>query len=84
MQDITFSQDEKAILVDKIKLYFSQELNQDIGQFDAEFLLDFFGQEVGAYYYNRGLYDAQAMLESKVEAITDGFYELERVTEFRR
>lgn len=82
--DIRFSADEKAVLVDKIKFYFSQELNQDIGQFDAEFLLDFIGEEMGAYFYNRGLQDAQAMLESRVESITDGFYELEKPTKFRR
>lgn len=82
--DIRFSNDEKAILVDKLKLYFDQELNQEIGQFDAEFLLDFIGEEMGAYFYNRGLQDAQAMLESRIESITDGFYELEKPTEFRR
>ncbi len=82
--DIRFSNDEKAILVDKLKLYFDQELNQEIGQFDAEFLLDFIGEEMGAYFYNRGLQDAQAMLESRIESITDGFYELEKPAEFRR
>jgi uncharacterized protein (DUF2164 family) len=81
--DIRFSNDEKAILVDKLKLYFDQELNQEIGQFDAEFLLDFIGEEMGVYFYNRGLQDAQAMLESRIESITDGFYELEKPTEFR-
>ena len=62
MSKIEFSKQEKAIIIDKIQLYFKEELDQDIGQFDAEFLLDFFSEEVGAYYYNRGIYDAQAIV----------------------
>lgn len=82
--DIKFSSDEKDIIVRKIKLYFSEELHQQIGSFDAEFLLDFFAKEIGAYFYNRGLYDAQAVLSSKLDDIHDAIYQLERPTEFGR
>jgi len=84
MSDITFETKEKAVIVDKIKFYFDQELNQDIGQFDAEFLLDFFSKEIGAYYYNRGLHDAKTVIESRLEAIDDALYEIEQPTEFIR
>lgn len=36
MKPIEFSTPEKELLVDKIKNYFEAELNQDIGQFDAQ------------------------------------------------
>jgi uncharacterized protein (DUF2164 family) len=65
-----------------LKHYFTNELDQDIGQFDAEFLLDFFGKEMGIYYYNRGLIDAQDIFKSRVDSITDAIYELEVPTEF--
>ena len=84
MQAIEFSKEEKSILVRKVQLYFSEELKQQIGQFDAEFLLDFFSQEVGAYYYNRGLYDAQAAVSAKVDDIQDAIYQLEQSTDFKR
>lgn len=84
MSDITFSKDEKALIVRKIQGYFAEELNQQIGQFDAEFLLDFVSKELGAYYYNRGLYDAQAVLNAKLEDVQDAIYQLEQRTEFRR
>lgn len=84
MSEIEFSKQEKEIITKKIKLYFSEELNQDIGQFDAQFLLDFFSEEIGSYFYNRGLYDAQLILESRLEEITEAIYDLERITEFRR
>jgi len=81
---IEFSDIEKAAIVGKIKLYFREELDQDIAQFDAEFLLDFFSEEVGAYHYNRGLCDAKLILEQKLESITDAFYEIEKPTDFIR
>ena len=84
MAKIDFSDIEKAAIVGKIKLYFREELDQDIAQFDAEFLLDFFSEEVGAYYYNRGLSDAKLILEQKLESITDAFYEIEKPTDFIR
>jgi uncharacterized protein (DUF2164 family) len=82
--DIKFSSAEKDVIVRKIKLYFSEELHQQIGSFDAEFLLDFFAREIGAYFYNRGLYDAQAVLSGRLDDIQDAIYQLERPTEFQR
>ncbi|MGI9286524.1 MAG: DUF2164 domain-containing protein [Pseudomonadales bacterium] len=84
MSKIEFSKAEKEAIVRKIQLYFKEELEQDIGQFDAEFLLDFFSEEVGPYYYNRGLYDARSILESRLEDITEAIYEIEKPTEFVR
>jgi len=81
---IEFNEHEKAAIIGKIKLYFREELDQEIAQFDAEFLLDFFSEEVGAYYYNRGLADARVILEEKLETITDAFYEIEKPTDFVR
>lgn len=84
MTDIKFTEDEKAAIVRKIQLYFAEELRQGIGRFDAEFLLDFFSGEIGPYFYNRGLYDAQAILSSKLEDLSESIYLLERPTEFRK
>ncbi|MCK5789450.1 MAG: hypothetical protein CSH49_20540 [Alcanivorax sp.] len=84
MSTIEFSKDEKEILAQKIQAYFRDELNSEIGQFDALFLLDFVSEEIGSYFYNRGLYDAQAILQKRVEDINESILELEKITEFRR
>ena len=84
MSTIEFSKDEKEILAQKIQAYFRDELNSEIGQFDALFLLDFVSEEIGSYFYNRGLYDAQAILQKRVEDIKESILELEKITEFRR
>lgn len=84
MSEIEFSKDEKEILGKKLQMYFSEELDQDLGQFQAQFLLDFISEELGAYYYNRGLADAQAAMQERMEAIAEVIYELEKPTEFVR
>lgn len=84
MSKIEFTKKEKETIVRKIQFYFDQELDQEMGQFDAEFLLDFFSEEVGGYYYNRGLYDAQAFIEKKMESVSEDIYQLEKSTEFVR
>ncbi|MGO1072347.1 DUF2164 domain-containing protein [Lysobacter sp. CA199] len=84
MGEIKFSKEEKALLAGKLQRYFSEELNQQIGRFDAEFLLDFISEEIGGYYYNRGLNDAQAVLAARLDELGDAIYQLERPTEFKR
>lgn len=84
MSAIDFSKEEKATLVHKLQLYFTEELAQDIGQFDAEFLLDFISRELGSYYYNQGLYDAQTALSAKLDDIQDAIFQLERHTDFKK
>lgn len=80
MSTIKFSSQEKEQIINKIQQYFEKELDQELGQFDADFLLDFFAREVGGYFYNRGLYDAQKILTDKIEHISEAIYELEQVT----
>ncbi len=83
-ETITFAKQEKEVIVKRIRQYFAEELQQEIGQFDAEFLLQFFADEFGAYFYNRGLLDAMAILAKKTDDITDAIHELEKPTDFRR
>jgi len=78
--EVSFSAAEKDAIVAKVKAYFLDRLDQEIGGFDAEFLIDFFAQEIGAHYYNRGLHDAQALFASKVEELSDAIYEIEKPT----
>lgn len=71
---------EKAAVVKRMQKYFEDELNQEIGQFDAEFLIDFFTEEIGVFFYNQGLYDAQRVIDERVETIKDALYEIEQPT----
>ncbi|WP_299594735.1 DUF2164 domain-containing protein [uncultured Microbulbifer sp.] len=78
VKEIEFSKDQKERMVGKIKSYFSDELNQDIGGFEAEFLIDFFARELGPAFYNRGLFDAQQVFNEKAEEVGYIIQELEQ------
>ncbi len=78
MNEIKFSKEQKDRIVGKVKDYFIAELQQEIGSFEAEFLIDFFANEIGAHYYNRGLFDAQQIFNEKMEDLGYLLQELEK------
>jgi uncharacterized protein (DUF2164 family) len=78
MSEIKFSSAQKELLIQKLQQYFSNELEQELAQFDADFLLDFFTKEMGNYFYNQGVYDAQKLLTEKIDYISDEMYQLEK------
>jgi uncharacterized protein (DUF2164 family) len=85
MPDITFSKADREQMVQKIQQYFDKELGQELGRFDAEFVLDFFTKECGVYFYNQGLYDAQAVLSKRVDELMETILTLEKpLTQSRR
>lgn len=78
MSDIKFTKEEKDRIVSKIKNHFINELDYDIGGFEAEFLMDFFAKEMGAHFYNRGLFDAQTLFLTKADELSYQVQELEK------
>jgi uncharacterized protein (DUF2164 family) len=78
MTDIKLSPDNKAELIGKLQDYFDHELDHELGQFDADFLVDFITKEFGNIYYNQGLHDAQAILESRIDSLVEAIAELEK------
>lgn len=79
MTEIAFTSDERNQIEIRLKAYLKQELDLDIGQFDAGFLLDFIMRDIGPAFYNRGLYDAQALLEKRLEAMREDILSLEKI-----
>ena len=80
MSEVTLGRDKIDQITAKIKHYFNQELDQDIGSLQAEMLLEFLSKEVGAHYYNQGLQDAQTLFSDKVEELSYVIQELEKPT----
>jgi len=81
MKTIEFAKEQKQVIVNKIKRYFREEMDRDIGTFEAEFLFEFFVKELGVHFYNRGLHDAQAILQKRLDSIIDAIFELEQSIE---
>ena len=71
MKPIEFSKEERAAITAKLRDYFARELDQELGQLPAEMLLDFIGTEIGGAFYNRGVHDAQQLVQQKAEDIVE-------------
>ncbi|WIY53431.1 DUF2164 domain-containing protein [Devosia sp. YIM 151766] len=84
MKPISFSREETKAIVGEIQDYFREELDQSIGAMPAEMLMQFFADKMGAYFYNRGLHDAQALVRKKIDDVSDEIFALERVTKHHR
>ncbi|WP_116364278.1 DUF2164 domain-containing protein [Parahaliea mediterranea] len=78
MDELKLSDEQKSRLVARVKTYVSDELDQDIGAFEAEFLIDFIAAELGPVIYNQGLADAQQLFREKTEELSYQIHELEK------
>ena len=77
MSKTSLSREDTDRLVAKIKTYFNTELDQEIGGFEAEFLIEFFAKEIGPSFYNQGLSDAQTIFSEKADEVYYSLQELE-------
>ena len=84
MPIIKFSKEEKDQMIPLIQKYMSEELDCELGSFDAEFLLDFFSKQMGGFFYNRALTDVHALLDKQIESMSDPLYELEKPVAFNK
>jgi len=78
MKKIEFSKEETRAIVAQLQGYFRDELDQHLGDLPATMLLDFLAGTIGRQFYNRGLYDAQAVVAKKAEDISEAILGLER------
>jgi len=84
MKPIKFEREETKAIVGEIQDYFREELDQSIGAIPAEMLMAFFAEKMGAYFYNRGLYDAQALIRKQIDNLSDEIFALEQPTRHLR
>jgi uncharacterized protein (DUF2164 family) len=78
VKPISFEKDERAALIGRLQRFFADELDQSLGNIPAEQLLNFFTAEIGPYYYNQALSDAQAAMTRAVDGFNDLIYDLEQ------
>lgn len=78
MSDLKLDKDTRTRLNQQIRQYLSDELDFDIGNMEADFLIDFLTKSLGASFYNLGLKDAQALIARKMDDINDELYGMEQ------
>lgn len=74
---IKLKKEVEARLVDSIKRYASENLEEEIGDLKARLLLDFCVQEIGPSIYNQAIADARAYMTDKLEDIDGSCHETE-------
>lgn len=75
---IKLSAAEKQKIIPLVQDYFAKERDGEIGNLAAEFLLDFFIEEIGAIIYNHAIDDVRKYLKLRMEDLEYGLYELEK------
>jgi uncharacterized protein (DUF2164 family) len=68
----------REALARSLSKYLKDEVDVEIGGMDALLMLDFLAERLGPHFYNQALHDARALLSAKLEALSEGFYELEK------
>ena len=74
---VRLSDERKAALVGLTRKYFDDELDEEISDFRAEGLIDFFVRELGPPVYNQGVRDACAYMQGKLTDVEGEVYEPE-------
>ncbi|THF72656.1 DUF2164 domain-containing protein [Cohnella fermenti] len=74
---VKIPKEQKDALVRGVQAYFSDELDQEIGNLGAEQLLDYMIRELSPYLYNKALEDARHMLAQKMASLEEELYALE-------
>lgn len=75
---IQFSRQQQDVLAAELQRWLAENTSAQIGRFEAGFLLDHVSQLLGAYWYNQGVRDAQAVLARRVDEIQGALEQLEQ------
>ena len=67
LASIEIDQQKKKILIEKIKVFYSKEMEEEIGEFKAKKLMDFFMNELAVQIYNMAIEDAKDYMTQRIE-----------------
>jgi uncharacterized protein (DUF2164 family) len=74
---IKLEKEAEKRLIESIKRFFAETLEEEIGDLRASLVLDFCLKEIGPSIYNRAVADAQAFMQEKVADLDGSCYEPE-------
>jgi uncharacterized protein (DUF2164 family) len=74
---IKLTEETRLRLIGSIQRYFSENMDEPVGDLKAALLLDFCVREVGPSIYNQAILDAQSHLQDKVAEMDGDCHEPE-------
>ena len=72
---VELTKEEVERIVPSVQKFFREEMDQDISEMRAKFLLSYFLKEIAPFAYNKGVKDAEAFFRNKVEDLTATCFE---------
>ena len=78
MSEFALTPEQLAEVVPRLQRYFDEELDRELGRFEAEFLLEFIAKQVGAQFYNAAIRDAEEKFRAHVETVIEAVSLLEK------
>ena len=61
------TKEEIETIVPSLQRYFREEFDVELSEMRAKLLLDYFRKEIGPFFYNRGVADAEKFFRARVE-----------------
>lgn len=74
---IRLSDERRERVIAALRRFFAEELDQELSEFQAGRLVDFFVRHLGAPVYNQAIQDARGFLQTKLDDLDGEFYEPE-------
>jgi uncharacterized protein (DUF2164 family) len=72
---IELTKEEIADIVPSLRRYFREELELEISEMRAKFLLNYFLKEIAPLAYNQGVKDAESYFRGRVEDLSGTCFE---------
>ena len=74
---IRLREERRERMIRSIQRYFAEHFDDQLSDFKAQQILDFFVLELGAPVYNQAIRDAHAFVQEKLTDLEGEFYEPE-------
>jgi uncharacterized protein (DUF2164 family) len=72
---IELTKEEVADVIPSLRRYLKEELELDISEMRAKFLLNYFLKEIAPFAYNQGVKDAESYFRGRVEDLSGTCFE---------
>ena len=72
---LKLDQHETKEVLASLQRYFKEELDQEISEMRAKFLLDYILKEIAPFAYNKGVKDAETFFRGKIEDLSATCFE---------
>ncbi|WP_226669456.1 DUF2164 domain-containing protein [Metabacillus litoralis] len=75
---IKIGKEDKDVIIEEIKYFFSEERNEQIGDIASEAFLEFCIEKLGPYFYNAGVQDSIKLIHNRNTQTDDDLHSLKR------